>query len=64
MRRLCLTGHTDIGNKELEECSTEQIGTARTSEEGQGPHARSFVLLVINTPILSIWCSVWTILIH
>ena len=47
MGRLCPAGHTDIGNRELEECSTEQTGMARASEEGQSPHRAVVPLMII-----------------
>ena len=38
---------TDIGNKELEECSTEQTGMAGAFEEGQGPHRAVMPLMMM-----------------
>ena len=37
----------DIGNKELEECSTEQTGMAGVYEEGQGPHRAVMPLMMM-----------------
>ena len=54
MGRLCPTGHKDIGNKELEERSTEQTGMAGASEEGQGPHRAVMPLMMMMMMMMNV----------
>ena len=64
MGRLCPTGHTDIGNKKLEKCSTEQTGMAGASEKGLAPHRavvpQMMMMMCLNSHYRLWWLIVGT----